>query len=282
MKVETIAEQLLFTTVKIETVHPNATGFGTGFFFIHEHQGGEYPFIVTNKHVIKGAVGGKLIFTQKGADGEPLIGQRVTLNMKQEVWEESWFGHPDPAIDIAVMALEPLIQQVSEMFPVGIFYIGLNVGMMPTAEQLSQLDVLEQVAFVGYPNGVWDSKNLIPIMRRGTTATPLTLDFEGEPKFLIDASVFGGSSGSPVFILDNGLVTDRNGTTSMRSRIHFIGVIAQVYHRTDLNAVIAIPIPTQYQPGVETKQMIDLGIVIKARTVVEAIMAYLAIHAEPE
>ncbi len=282
MKIETIAEQLLFTTVKIETVHPNATGSGTGFVFIHEQQGGKYPFIVTNKHVIEGATGGRLIFTQEGTDGEPLIGQRVTLNMKQEVWKESWFGHPDPAIDIAVMALEPLIQQVSENFQNGIFYIGLDVGMMPTAEQLSQLDVLEQVAFVGYPNGVWDSKNLIPILRRGTTATPLTLDFEGEQKFLIDASVFGGSSGSPVFILDSGTFSDRNGTISMRSRIHFIGVIAEVYHRTDLNAVVAIPIPTQFQPGVEIKQMIDLGVVIKAPTVIEAITAYLAVHDVPK
>jgi hypothetical protein len=36
--------------------------------------------------------------------------------------------------------------------------------------------------------------------RRGMTATPPQLDYCGRPTFLIDASVFGGSSGSPVFL----------------------------------------------------------------------------------
>ena len=40
----------------------------------------------------------------------------------------------------------------------------------------------------------------MPILRRGTTATPIALNFEGRPEFLIDAAVYPGSSGSPVFV----------------------------------------------------------------------------------
>lgn len=76
--------------------------------------------------------------------------------------------------------------------------------MIPNEEQIKQMDAIEPITFIGYPNGIWDSTNLLPVARRGTTASPIEVDFEGSPRFLIDASVFGGSSGSPVFILNQG------------------------------------------------------------------------------
>jgi hypothetical protein len=74
------------------------------------------------------------------------------------------------------------------------------------------------VTFIGYPNGIWDSKNLLPVVMRGTTASPIEVDFEGTPRFLIDASVFGGSSGSPVFILNQGTYSMKDGGVAVGSR----------------------------------------------------------------
>lgn len=147
--------------------------------------------------------------------------------------------------------------------------------MIPTSEQAAELDAVELVTFIGYPNGVWDSKNLLPIARRGTTASSIEVDFEGTPRFLIDASVFGGSSGSPVFILNNGSWAAKDGGLVAGTRFHFVGVIAAVFFRTHLNNIIAVPIPTQVQPMAQQQEMIDLGIVFKARTVVETIEAFL-------
>ena len=277
MKVQTNLEKLLFTTVKIETVFPDgSSGSGTGFFFCEDLGHTEVPFIVTNKHVISDGIGGRLVFTQS-KDGAPSIGDGYTLNLDQSVWDH-WFGHPDPDVDIAIIGLSPLLRQIKQDMGVDFFIQYIDPSIVPTQAQLDSLNVLETVTFVGYPNGIWDSKNLTPIMRRGTTATPLSLDFDGEPKFLIDASVFGGSSGSPVFIADNGTFTDRNGNAHVGSRVYFLGVIAAVYYKTDQNSVKAIPIPTQFQDVVETKQMIDLGIVFKARTVTETVDAFIAKH----
>ncbi len=52
---------------------------------------------------------------------------------------------------------------------------------------------------VGYPVGLWDSVNNMPILRRGSTATLLDWTYEGRQEFVIDAACFPGSSGSPVF-----------------------------------------------------------------------------------
>ena len=56
------------------------------------------------------------------------------------------------------------------------------------------------VLFVGFPNGLYDMKNNLPLVRRGSLASLPNLDFDGRGELVIDAQVFPGSSGSPVFI----------------------------------------------------------------------------------
>lgn len=273
MQTESIAEQLFFTTVRIDTVAQNGTaGAGTGFFFSHKVGEITYPFVVTNKHVVMGMREGFLTFLQRD-DQKPLIGKGFRLAI--EGWQEVWFGHPSPEVDIAVCPFAPIEGHIKQQNNIDLFYRFVSSEMIPSAEVLSKLDAIESVTFVGYPNGIWDSSNLLPVARRGTTASPLVVDFENTPRFLIDASVFGGSSGSPVFIFNQGMFTEKTGGTTIGSRLLFIGVIAAVFFRAQLNKIIAVPIPTEVQPMVQQQEMIDLGIVFKARTVVETVEALL-------
>src|SRR3990172_10153794 len=273
MQVDSIAEQLFFTTVRIDTQNPaGVPGSGTGFFYRHVLGDKNIPFVVSNKHVVMGQATGRLTFVQR-KDNAPQLGKGFQLEIQG--WKDVWFGHPDPNIDIAVCPLAPLEQHIKAQQNVDIFYRTIGPETVPSEEQLSKLDAIESVTFVGYPNGIWDRENLLPVARRGTTASPLHVDFENTPRFLIDASVFGGSSGSPVFIFDQGMFTDKTGTTAIGSRLLFVGVIAAVFFRTHLNQIISVPISTQVQPMTQQQEMIDLGIVFKARTVVETIEAFL-------
>ena len=113
-------------------------------------------------------------------------------------------------------------------------------------------------------------------MRRGTTATPISIDFQGLKQFLIDASVFPGSSGSPVFILNIGMYTNKDGTTNVSSRLLFLGTVASVFFKQDVNEIKMITQPVVDRPVAISKQMIDLGIVFKAETVVETIQSFLS------
>ena len=79
MQVQTIAEQLFFTTVRIDTVTANGgQGSGTGFFFTHEIGDQEYPFVVTNKHAVMGMREGALSFLQR-KDMLPTGSRRISL-----------------------------------------------------------------------------------------------------------------------------------------------------------------------------------------------------------
>jgi len=65
-----------------------------------------------------------------------------------------------------------------------LFYRSIPNRSIPTPDQLKELDALEEVVFIGYPNGIYDTVNLMPIARRGVTATPLQIDYNGKPLFL--------------------------------------------------------------------------------------------------
>ncbi len=139
-----------------------------------------------------------------------------------------------------------------------IFATNIPSSFIPGSEQAADLDAVEDVMFVGYPNGIYDVKNLMPIVRRGITATPFQIDYEGKPKFLIDASVFPGSSGSLVFIANSGGYFDKSGVlVSGSGRFLFLGVISAVAIAEQHGRIDFAPIPTQREPIVRMDQMLN-------------------------
>lgn len=273
MRAETLAEQLFFVTIKIETAGPSGLGSGTGFFFDYRDEKGSILLVVTNKHVIKGASQGKLVFTKRISD-KPAVGN--VSNLIIDNFEPAWFGHPDPNVDIAVCPLVPILHEVKRTQGADVFFRTIGEQELPTQDQLNMLDAVEDILFVGYPNGIWDSQNYLPVVRRGITASPLQMSFENTPRFLIDASVFGGSSGSPVFLYNRGIYQDRNGGTVIGSRFYFLGVVSAVYYKTEENLVTERFIPTRSENVVANREMLDLGIVFHSKTVLETAMAFAA------
>lgn len=269
MKVDTIAEKLLFTTLRIETADAaGKNGTGTGFVFSYVHDSQQYPVIVTNKHVINDAANGWLTFHLMGANGEPQLGSSHRLHVSD--FAKAWHGHPDPDIDVAVMPLAPVLELLTSG-GVTPFLQWVDRTVTATQQLIDELDALEDVVFIGYPNGIWDAKNFLPVSRRGTTATHIAIDFQGKKQFLLDASVFPGSSGSPVFLFSKGMYSDRQGNTSIATRLAFLGVIAAVYFRQDVNHITLVAAPSTGTPVAIAKEMIDLGVVFKAETVLECI-----------
>jgi hypothetical protein len=164
MKIETPAEQLLYTTVRIEIERhdPNEKGAGTAFIFGLEREKGSFLCLVTNKHVVEGAKIGRFFFT-RGKNGEPEVGKR--FNIEINGFEQSWYGHPDPDIDVASMPLVPLLQEIRRQWK-EVFFRSLSQNLIPDENQFSELDAIEEVQFVGYPSGLYDSANLLPVFRR--------------------------------------------------------------------------------------------------------------------
>ncbi|OBS08086.1 S1 family peptidase [Acidihalobacter prosperus] len=269
MRIDTLAKRLMFNTVRVDTVLEDGTeGSGTGFVVAHQGPHGLRRFIVTNRHLVEGVRSGGLVFTQ-GRDGQPLIGTRFELEIEE--FPHAWFLHPDPEMDLAIVPMAPLERAARDQ-GVQLYYHDIDTALVPDAATVNGFDALEEILFVGYPNGVWDHVNLLPIMRRGTTATPIGMDFEGQAEFLIDAAVYPGSSGSPVFLY-RGEGTAQAGAA--RAPLYFLGVIAAVFFREEENQLVPGPVPaSQGGATVRQSEMIDLGLVIKSQAVVGLIEEY--------
>jgi hypothetical protein len=54
----------------------------------------------------------------------------------------------------------------------------LSDTLIPNQETLENLAALEDVVMVGYPSGLWDSVNNLPILRRGITASHPATNFQ--------------------------------------------------------------------------------------------------------
>jgi hypothetical protein len=271
MKVETPAEQLYFVTLRIETEAGNEKGVATGFIVSYtwdEHKVGQ--FLVTNKHVVAGAKKGRFSFL-KSDGAAPLLGQKYDIEIDD--FENRWFGHPDPQIDIAVLPLAQILMETQSR-QWQIYFKTVSKELLPSKAQLEDLDAIEEVVFVGYPIGIWDTKNFLPIARRGTTATPVSVDYANRPIFLVDASVFPGSSGSPVFICNVGSYSHRGGLV-LGNRLLFLGIVSSVFFHEEEGEPTLANIPTTSISTVKTRQMIDLAMVFKSSAVFETIEAVL-------
>ena len=262
--VQTIADELFFTTVLIEATNDSGGWTGTGFLLTYPAGQQAIPVLVTNRHVFAAATHASFTLTQ--TDGtEPLrAGTRLSIS---NFGDANWVGHPDPAIDVAVMFFNPVLEQLAALGAPA-FFRSFTPDLLATQASANELDSIEQVTFVGYPNGLFDRESMSPIVRRGHTATPIFNDYNGSPAFLIDASVFPGSSGSPVVLFDRGTYTTRDGTTHVGSRIMLLGVVAAVYTRR-VNGTIEM-----VSRGQATfDDVLNLGIVFKSSAIQECVDA---------
>lgn len=241
----------------------------TGFVYCVDTDHGLASFLVTNRHVLADAEELTVRFVCADATGEPQLGMAAEIQVAMA--SVHWTAHADPAIDVACVALQPLLELMQAQGTLPCYRrvtpeLSYGVGIS------DELDSLEEVTFIGYPNGLFDSQNLLPIARRGITATPVGVDYQGKPTFLVDAAVIQGSSGSPVFIANQGVHTSRDGTAHVGGRVMLLGVIAAV-HTRKFDATIAEE-PTALAASFDFP--IGLGIVYRAVCIDECVEQVLS------
>lgn len=256
------SEQLTYSTVRITCETPTGVSMGTGFFYRFADQGEQHvPAIVTNKHVVEEAGRGQIFFHTSDAEGKVLPGQHFSYTLDN--FATAWIRHPAADVDLCVLPIAGLHRD-AETRGKRLFYIALNASVTATAALFAELTALEDIIMIGYPIGIWDSKNNFPIIRRGVTATPPNQDYEGRAEFMIDAACFPGSSGSPVFLYNVGSYATRAGDTVIGNRVALLGVLYAGPQFTAEGELEIVTVPTQQKVVSRALIPINLGVVIKA------------------
>lgn len=256
----TIQEQLLFTTLRIERLDSQGKleSIGTGFLLTHQVGEDAYKvYLISNKHVLAGAASIAITFT-KSKDGEADVGNTLRLPIANVA--ANVVGHPDPDVDIAILACTNLFN----LLPNQLYFKAASYDMLATFDE-PELSIAENVYFVGYPDNRYDTTNNLPLIRTGLIASHPKYNFNGKPVFIIDAQVFPGSSGSPVYI-DLTYENMKNGQIVVGKRtVKLLGIVSATMVRN--NQLKAIQTATNFV----TQEVLGLGIVFKSTAIKELI-----------
>jgi len=206
---------------------------GTCFFvFYGDKRGGEnfgFMYLVTNRHMARPGI----------ADGKnyPVLWTHVRLNLRNsdQGSEEDvipiggqlqWRFPTDDAVDLAILPILPDQTKYD--------YIAIPVSEFATHDVVDTQQVAEgdSVLFTGYFYQFPGLRKFQPIIREGVLAMMPDEKLDTTLKkpgylYLADVHVFGGNSGSPLFVNLGGL---RNGNMMMGTHYELLGIVSGFYH----------------------------------------------------
>lgn len=195
---------------------------GTGFLFGYlieetEDKKNKYSvYLVTNKHVINNL---DLVFVKFNSQ-ENQSGKDYPLPLKDNDGNDTWFGHPDPEIDVAVIRVNVNMLR-SE---------GMHCNFFESDKSVSTINDLEEqgssegdfIYALGFPMGLVGTDRQHVFVRSGIISRIQDLFEKRQKDYIVDAFVFPGNSGGPV--LSKPEVVEIKGTKSS-NRSSLIGLV---------------------------------------------------------
>jgi hypothetical protein len=219
-----LSEKIIYCTVRLKCQSSNETIFGTGFIFkFFRNKENSYPVIVTNKHIVKEAANITFYLNRADANNWPIHVDPIEIPLSLELQKQIIY-HPKTDIDIAILPIGNIINKSLE-YGDRPFYTAIDYTTIPKGEKWDELHALEDVLVIGYPNNLEDDVNKLPISVIGNTATHPSIDFYGRKEFLINANLYHGSSGSPVFLLDDDFYGKSRQFQEGDDKVKLLGVL---------------------------------------------------------
>lgn len=217
-------EDLIYTAIKIENYDTanKTSSSGSGFFYTFEINDTKLVCVITNKHVIdEGDVIG-LHMPLANEAGERIFGAAKIFTIDQK--DYPIFRHPNDNVDLAAIPIGPVWSHLEQQ-GVRPFNLSLHKSNFAPLSLLPELRAFTNIVMIGYPNGIMDTKNNLPIARKGILATPYRADYNGEKNFVIDIAAFPGSSGSAIFAYFDGIVPSKGGYSLGGEQAYFLGIL---------------------------------------------------------
>ena len=221
MNINDLSTQLLYTTVPIYAFQRDGSLlFETGFMFsIWEADTSSIPLLIMSYHLLENAL--DAFFELHIGKDEIPTNESIKIRFDNSIINSHRLGN----LDLIALPMAATLMDFQNQ-SINIFFRSVDKNMLPTQEQFDNFAAIESVTFIGYPSNLIYEKNKLSVVRQGITATPIWNEFGGEKAFLMDAGVFPGSCGSPVFIFNEGAYSSK-GKLVVGNRLLFVGVVSQ-------------------------------------------------------
>lgn len=240
---------------------PTTKWIGTGFLYgqtlqiENNGQSRARVFLVTNRHVFQGQNAVILRFEKiNGGSHE------FTVALKNND-KDIWTSHSDSSIDVAVLPINANILQ-KEIGQLSFFKDDANCLLLsnPIANDLCEGD---GIFLLGFPMGLVDQIENLPIVRGGTLARIKDCKAGRSKSFFIDCQTFPGNSGGPV--LNKVEIVSIEGTNAI-STCFLIGIVAAYLPYQD----IAISQQTS-RPKIIFEENSGLSVVFPVSTILDTV-----------
>ena len=271
---QALDEMLLNCTVLIKFKPSDTTvSRGTGFLVTEMDEDDKaHLFLVTNRHLLP----------KQGEKKSLTIRARTRRASKAEI---SWIDipivgkdgkylptvafHPGGTYDVAAV-------EITRQFSVyRMNSVVLTLASFATRDTLKakSISIGAEIFIVGYPHGIYDPRNVYPLLRQGVISTVPSEEYAFNDRlrnrynlpnqihgFLVDANVFPGSSGSLVILKPQVIDFLPSGDVHLslsKASPYLLGILSG-----------SIPIEDK---ALGSKQRMGLGIVYSADTIKETI-----------
>ncbi|MCH9028730.1 MAG: trypsin-like peptidase domain-containing protein [Bacteroidetes bacterium] len=218
----------------------NDAPLGTGTGFIVETQRG--AVLITNRHNVTGRhnISGNVLSTTGGIPNRiSIVHNQINrlgnwIQKQESILDNNdnplWIEHPTLGATADFVAL-PLTQlDEVQLYPYSLENTGPAIKILPA----------DVVSVVGFPFGLTGGGSLA-IWATGFIATEHDINYEGQPKFLIDCRARPGQSGSAVIAQRNGgSVAMQDDSMAMFGRpvTKFLGIYSgRINEQSDLGIV---------------------------------------------
>lgn len=272
-----LSTQLMYSTLVIRCKKSNGEySTGTGFFFHFKLTDDKVLVtVITNKHVVEDSIETIGIMqeadiAEDGAKSPKNHGFQILL----PPWGSMWTSHPSKEVDLCLAPIDANKPKIKDSY-----FLTLNEELIRSDTELSNLTAVEDVLMVGYPLGRFDSVHHLPIFRKGITASHPAIDYNGQSLGLTDISVFPGSSGSPILIVNEGWYIEGQQLKTGNKTL-LLGILSQYYAVDVLEDDLPKDVPTgiDYLRGYQVPA--NLGVYVKAKEILVLKDEVLRLHPE--
>jgi S1-C subfamily serine protease len=222
-------------------------------------------FLVTNRHVL---VDHNQIEVRLNPEKTTDAVRSFVLPLKDQQGAPLWFSHPDPRVDISVYGVNDEYLKKNGLQSVFIAS-DLNAANQDKLKSMGAA-AGDGVYILGFPMGIAGEERNYVITRKGSIARITDYLAGAQATFLIDALIFPGNSGGPVFSALEAIAIQG---TQAQNNVLLIGVVRAYLPYDD----VAFSQQTK-QPRVIFEENSGLADVVPVDRIDETIKEVLRIH----
>jgi hypothetical protein len=221
---------------------------GTGIIIIYN----KYIYIVTNQHIAKLTD----LFIRFNVKSSKNRNVRYSIDKMVKSSKAPWLVAPNSDVAIVLLTDYPEVMNVSDTLDI----MPMGISLFKNWDYLNEGD---DIYILGFPIGIGADEHYSPVYRSGIISLK-----ENKNEFLIDANIYPGNSGGPVFMKPS-IFDYRHNSMGETIPGYLIGIVSSYIPYND----IAISQQTQ-RPRIIFEENSGLAVVFSTDVILNLLKQY--------